>query len=256
MNYSISKKNLCKGNSAKEMSEMKRANIIVKGRVQRVGYRGAVEEVARKLNVTGFVVNLKPYDVRIVAEGEDGSIDKFIEQIEIRKFPIDVEGLELTFEEYKGEFEYFEIKAGEWQEELFERLDTAGTLLYKSVELGGRSVELGEKNVALSERSVELGEKNVALSERSVALGEKNVVLGEKSVSIGEKMLEKQDMMLEKQDDTIGAIRNVSEKIDQSKEEIVTEISSLREDLKSYMANKFAKIEYEIAQIKTKIGMA
>ena len=185
---------------------MKRANIIVKGRVQRVGYRGAVEEVARKLNITGFVANLKPYDVRILAEGEDENIDKFIEQIEIRKFPIDVEGLEVTFEEYKGEFEYFEIKLGDWHEELFERLDTAGTLLYKSV------------------------------------------ALGEESVSIGKKMLGKQD-------DTIEAIRNVSEKIDRGKEEIVTEISSLRGDLKSYMANKFAKIEYEIEGIKAKIGM-
>ena len=192
---------------------MKRANIIVKGRVQRVGYRGAVEEVARKLNITGFVANLKPYDVRILAEGEDENIDKFIEQIEIRKFPIDVEGLEVTFEEYKGEFEYFEIKLGDWHEELFERLDTAGTLLYKSV------------------------------------------ALGEESVSIGKKMLGKQDMMLGKQEDTIEEIRNVSEKIDRGKEEIVTEISSLRGDLKSYMANKFAKIEYEIEGIKAKIGM-
>ena len=55
-------------------------------------------------------------------------------------------------------------------------------------------------------------------------------------------------MMLEKQEDTIEAI-------ERGKEEIVTEISSLRGDLKSYMQNKFAKIEYEISEIKTKIGM-
>ena len=69
-------------------------------------------------------------------------------------------------------------------------------------------------------------------------------------------MLEKQDMMLQKQDDTIAGIREVSEKIERGKDEIVTEISSLREDLGSYMENKFAKIEYEIAGIKAKIGMA
>ena len=40
-------------------------------------------------------------------------------------------------------------------------------------------------------------------------------------------MLEKQDMMLEKQDKTIAAIGEVSEKIDGGKEEIVTEIKSL-----------------------------
>jgi acylphosphatase len=54
--------------------------------------------------------------------------------------------------------------------------------------------------------------------------------------------------ILEKQDETIDAI-------DQSKEEIVTEISSLRGDLRLYMEEKFAKIEYELEAIKAKIGM-
>ena len=192
---------------------MKRANIIVKGEVQRVGYRDAVAKIARKLKIEGFVENLKHYDVRIIAEGEDANIDRFIERIEIRKFPMDVESIEVSFETYEGEFEYFEIKRGDWHEELLERLDTAGTLLYKSVELG----------------------------ERSVALGEESVALGEKSVGIGEKMLENQDK-------TIDAI-------DRSKEEIVTQISSLRDDLRSYMEYKFAKIEHEVEAIKAKIGM-
>jgi len=192
---------------------MKRAIIIVKGEVQHVGYRDAVEKIARRLNITGFVENLKLYDVRIVAEGEDAGIDQFIEQIRIKKFPIDVESTEVGFDTYKGEFEYFEIKRGDWHEELLERLDTAGALLYKSVELG-----------------------------------EKSVALGEESVSIGKKMLEKQD-------DTIGAITEVSEKVDKGKEEIVTEIKSLREDLRSYMEDRFTRIEQEIEAIKAKIGM-
>jgi methyl-accepting chemotaxis protein len=52
----------------------------------------------------------------------------------------------------------------------------------------------------------------------------------------------KMNGMLEKQDGTIEAIKGVSEKIDSGKEEIVTEISSLRADLRSHMENKFAKI--------------
>jgi acylphosphatase len=45
-----------------------RTEIIVKGEVQRVGYRDEVEKIARKLKIKGFVENLKPYDVRIVGE--------------------------------------------------------------------------------------------------------------------------------------------------------------------------------------------
>ncbi|MGB7001364.1 MAG: acylphosphatase [Halobacteriota archaeon] len=242
--------------------EMKRANIIVKGEVQRVGYRDAVVKLARKLKIVGFVENLKHYDVRIIAEGEDANIDLFIERIEIRKFPMDVESTEVSFETYEGEFQYFEIKRGDWHEELLERLDTAGTLLYKSVELGEKTVALGERSVALSEKtvalsektvalgeeSVALGERSVALSERSVALGEKTVALSERSVALGEKSVGIGEKMLEKQDKTIDAI-------DQSKEEIVTQISSLRDDLRSYMEYKFAKIEHEVEAIKAKIGM-
>jgi len=242
--------------------EMKRVTIIAKGEVQRVGYRDAVAKIARKLNITGFVENLKPYDVRIIAEGDDVSIDKFIERIKINKFPIDVESAEVSFDAFTGKYEYFEIKTGMWQEELLERFDTAGTLLYKCVELGEksvalgvksvelgeknielteRSVELGEKNIELTERSVELGEKNIELTERSVELGERSLALGEESVSIGEKMLEKQEATIEA--------------IDRTKEGVVTEIRDLREDLKSYMENKFAKIEHEIVEIKAKIWM-
>ncbi len=290
--------------TGEERSAMKRAILIVKGEVQRVGYRDVVAKIARKLSISGFVENLKPYDVKIVAEGSDANITQFIEQLKIKRFPIDVESVEVSFEPYKHEFEYFEIKRGDWREELFERLDTAGALLYKSVELGEKSVALGERSVALSEKSVELGEKSVALGERSVELGEKSVALGEKlvalsersvelgekSVALGEKSVELGERsvalseksvalgeksvalsersvelgeksvalgeesvsigkrMLEKQDATIGAI-------EQSKNEIVTELRSLREDLRSYMEDKFAKIEHEIEAIKAKIGM-
>ena len=127
---------------------MKRAVVIAKGEVQRVGYRDAVEKIARKLKLTGFVENLKPYDVRIVAEGEEDVLNEFIAQIRITRHPIapiSVEDLDVKFRAATGEFEYFEIRRGDWKEELGERMDTAGALLYRSVELGTESVEIGKK---------------------------------------------------------------------------------------------------------------
>ena len=213
---------------------MKRVAIIAKGRVQKVGYREEVEEIARKLKITGFVENVKPYDVRIVAEGEDESIDRVIKRIKINMFPIDVESVEVNFDDFKDEFEYFEINRGEWGEEIAERLDTAGKLLYKSVELDERTLKVAERSVELGGESVEIWKK---------MLGKHDMMLG------------KHDMMLGKQDETIDAIVGVSEKIDQSKEEIVTEISSLRDDLRSYMEEKFTRIEHDVEAIKVKIGM-
>jgi acylphosphatase len=202
---------------------MKRAVIIAKGEVQRVGYRDAVEKIARKLKITGFVHNLKPYDVRIVAEGEDDNIDRFIEEIKIKKLPINVESTEVSFEKFKGKFKFFEIKRGNWKEELGERLDTAGTLLYRSVELGEKSVELSEKSVELSEKSVELSEKSVELSEKSVGLSEKSVVLSEESVGIGKTMLEKQDQ-------TISIIKSGVDEMHEFRSESRENFTTLRED--------------------------
>jgi len=187
---------------------MERVVIVVKGEVQRVGYRDEVQRAARKLNIKGCVENIKPYDVRIVAEGEEKDLEKFIRAINIKRFPIEVESLDVKWDKATDEFEYFEIKRGPPEEELGERLDAAAKYLFRSVQLGEKSVKLGERSVALGERSVKLSEKSVALEERSVALGER-------SVEIGEKMLEKQDKMLEKQDQTISEVKKVGEKVEQ-----------------------------------------
>jgi acylphosphatase len=269
---------------------MKRVVLIAKGEVQRVGYRDEVERLARTLNLCGYVENSKPHDVMIVAEGKEATIDRFIELVKINRFPIYVKELVVQNEPYQGDFEYFEIRRGEWHDELSERMDIAGKLLYRSVEvgeksvalnersvalgersvaLGERSVEVGEKSVALNERSVALGEHSVALGERSVALGERSVALGERSVALGEKTLSLGErsvnlaeqsvaighQMLEKQDRTIAELRTVSQKIDQGKEELVTEIKYLREDIKVEVHQKLARIEDEIAAIKMRFGI-
>ncbi len=137
---------------------MKRAVIIAKGDVQRVGYRDTVEKIARKLKLAGFVENLKPYDVRIIAEGEDDVLKEFITQIRIKDHPtspVSVEELDFEFVAATGEFEYFEIRRGEWAEELGERLDTAGALLHRSVELGMESVNIGKKMLEKQDQMLE-----------------------------------------------------------------------------------------------------
>ena len=113
---------------------MKRLTATVKGKVQRVGYRGFVLEVARELGITGYVENLKPYDVRVVAEGEKTRLEEFLDRLHTDKFPIRVEDIHFEWSAATGEFEYFEIRRGEWQEELVERFDFAAALLYGMLE--------------------------------------------------------------------------------------------------------------------------
>ena len=203
---------------------MKRAILIAKGKVQKVGYRDFAQDNARELGIIGYVENLEDGNVKIVCEGKKPKIEDFIRAIKVKKAFIDVVETSVEYEEPTGEFKVFKIKYGGVAEELGDRLGAA--LLY-----------MGATN-----QKIDAGR-----AENKQGFG----MLAGKM----DKMLEKQDEMLEKQDETIGAIREVSEKIDEGKEEIVTEIGSLREDLRSYMENKFAIIEYEIEGIKAKIGM-
>lgn len=53
--------------------------IIVKGKVQGVGYRYNAQAAAHKYNLTGFVRNQPDGSVYIHAEGEEENINRFIE---------------------------------------------------------------------------------------------------------------------------------------------------------------------------------
>ncbi|MEM4201388.1 MAG: acylphosphatase [Nitrososphaerales archaeon] len=246
---------------------MKRVIVVAKGDVQRVGYRDEVERNARKLGITGYVENIKPYDVKIVAEGDEERLKQFIENIKIQRYPIYVESLEVNWENATGEYKYFEIKRGEWQEELFERIDVAGKLLHKSVELGERSVQLSERSVELGERSVQLGERSVQLGERSVQLSERSVQLSERSVQLGERSVQLGEMNLElgKRSVSIGeemlkVIKEESEKTRKAvrEESRMTrrEIRLLRGDIRMYLEESLKEIRTKILEIEKALKKA
>ena len=239
---------------------MKRANIIAKGKVQKVGYRDLVQDNARELGITGYVENLEDGNVKVVCEGEEPKIGDFIKGIKVKKEFIEVVETSLEYGAPTGEFKVFKIKYGEVAEELGDRMGAA--LLY----LGATNQKIDAGRAENKQGFGMLAEKiDAGRAENKqgfgMLAGKIDAGRAENKQGFGmltgkmDMMLEKQDMMLEKQDETIGAIREVSEKIDEGKEEIVTEISSLREDLRSYMENKFARIEQEIEGIKAKIGI-
>jgi acylphosphatase/Zn-finger nucleic acid-binding protein len=59
-------------------TRIKRYNILLRGNVQHIGYRGVIEGTARKLNIKGYVFNDVDGSVKIVCEGLQKSIDVFI----------------------------------------------------------------------------------------------------------------------------------------------------------------------------------
>jgi acylphosphatase len=86
-----------------------RAHVIVRGGVQGVFYRYTAREVAHSLGVVGWVRNRPDGMVEAVFEGKRDRVEKIIEWC--RKGPPGayVQGVDVHWEEYLGEFEHFAI---------------------------------------------------------------------------------------------------------------------------------------------------
>ena len=63
-------------------TQIKRYNILLRGNVQHIGYRGIIEGTARKLDIKGYIFNDVDGSVKIACEGVQKSIDTFISSIE------------------------------------------------------------------------------------------------------------------------------------------------------------------------------
>ncbi len=87
-----------------------RAHIFVSGLVQGVYYRQFTLTKAKALGLTGWVKNLFDERVEIICEGEKGLILDFVKELRIGPLSASVNGVQIDWQEYKGEFEDFKIK--------------------------------------------------------------------------------------------------------------------------------------------------
>ncbi|MEW6528768.1 MAG: acylphosphatase [Candidatus Micrarchaeota archaeon] len=154
---------------------MKRLRISVYGRVQRVGYRDAVAEIARKLKILGTVRNLEDeVSVEIIVEGEEKQFDEFLKQINIKEQTIDVENIVVYEEKATGKFKYFKIIRGEPNEELGERIDVAGKYLY-SIKNTQESMKKTMENIERTQGGMEKTQKRMERTQESMKKTMENI---------------------------------------------------------------------------------
>jgi acylphosphatase len=224
----------------------KRASLRIRGDVQMAGFRTFIKNVADSLNVYGFAENEKDRSVKVVCEGEGEAIEKLVNSVKQNSPSFArIEEVTAAYEEYRGEFSSFERRGADVPEESGSEM----VALMRSFDKKGEVMIgiLGSMNETL--KGVK-GDTGMMLEKQDMMLEKQDMMLEKQDMMLEKQdmMLEKQDMMLEKQNETIVAI-------DRSKGEIVTEISYLRDDLRSYMEEKFTKIEQDVEVIKAKIGM-
>ncbi|OFV67744.1 MAG: acylphosphatase [Candidatus Syntrophoarchaeum caldarius] len=158
------------------MNSIEQAHLIIKGRVQKAGYRDHIDEMAFNLDLTGYVKNLPDGSVEVVCEGEREKIEQFIDLIWIKQYPISVEDIEVDYSDATGEFRDFEIiREEDLTEAVYERMDTAARYMR-------------EMNRNLGEKIDKVGEKVDIVAEKVDAGREENKkgfsMLGEKIDSI------------------------------------------------------------------------
>lgn len=86
-----------------------RAEIVVTGLVQGVGFRYFVYREAEKLGVTGSVRNLYDGNVFVIAEGDKFKVDELIKKVKVGPMHAHVKDTNVKLLEPKNDYSRFEI---------------------------------------------------------------------------------------------------------------------------------------------------
>jgi acylphosphatase len=89
--------------------DLVRVRVLAGGRVQGVAYRFFAEKWAASLDVTGWVRNLADGRVEVVAEGDAGSVEMFLDRLREGPRLARVESFEVRKEAATGELTGFRI---------------------------------------------------------------------------------------------------------------------------------------------------
>jgi acylphosphatase len=93
------------------METVERVHIMVKGRVQGVGFRAYVQQQAVQLKLAGWVRNVGWSQVESVAEGPRAGLENFIEAARRGPSVSRVEECSVAWQAGSGEFASFEIRS-------------------------------------------------------------------------------------------------------------------------------------------------
>jgi len=193
-----------------------RLTAFVSGRVQEVGYRARVIDMAIALGLKGMVVNMKDGRVKIIAEGEDEKLKWFESAIDIKNALIHVSSIEKNYSSASGEFDQFGKLVAKGETDT--RLDTA-------------AVYLKELLFAVNNMNDNLGGKMGQM------LGKQDELLDEVR-NMNDRLGGKMDQMLDKQDDLIIEVKDVNRKMDRVLETDIVELKSDMAEVKSALRAK------------------
>lgn len=90
------------------MAMKKQLHIYYSGRVQGIGFRYTVSDIASSLKVCGWVKNLNDGRVEVLAEAEKTTLDNFLEQV-YQHFSLYIKEANAEWQPASGEFRDFQV---------------------------------------------------------------------------------------------------------------------------------------------------
>ncbi|MBN1235401.1 MAG: acylphosphatase [Methanotrichaceae archaeon] len=177
---------------------MMKLTAFVSGKVQEVGYRARIVDIANAFGLRGMVENLLDGRVKIIAEGEDERLKWFESAIIIKNTLINVSSIDKKYSPATGEFENF------------------GKLMVK-----------GETDTRLDTAAGYLNQLVSAVNNMNDNLGGKM-----------DQMIGKQDQMLGKQDELLDEVRDMNRKFDNLLENDIVELKSDMAEVKAALRAK------------------
>ncbi len=189
---------------------MKRLTAYVSGRVQRVGYRAKVIQLANCMGITGIIENLSDGRVRIIAEGDEEKMELFEGSLDIKNTFIQVTSIEKIYSQPYGEFGSFYKLVG--TRETDSRLDEGIGVLKDMRDL---------LNSICNKQGQMLGKQDQMLGKQDQMLGKQDQMLG------------KQDEMLGKQDEILFEIKDMNRSLNDKMDKVLdkSDIIELKGDV-------------------------
>jgi len=206
----------------------------VSGKVQEVGYRARIVDIANAFCLKGMIENLKDGRVKIIAEGEDEKLKWFEGAIDIKNALIYVSSIEKSYSPASGEFNSFGKLVAKGETDT--RLDTAAGYLKELISavnkmndnLGGKMDQMLSKQDQMLSKQDELLDEVISMNEN----------LSGKIDQMNENLSGKMDQMLSKQDDLIIEVKDVNRKMDWALETGIVELKSDMAEVKSALKAK------------------
>jgi acylphosphatase len=87
-----------------------RAHLYVSGRVQGVFFRETITQKAKSKGVTGWIRNLADGRVEAIFEGEEDVVKELVDYCRHGPSNATVENIEVIYEDYMGEFTFFQTR--------------------------------------------------------------------------------------------------------------------------------------------------